>query len=400
MPRSAVARRCRTTAYVGGVLAACAAAWRRAPASRAAARRPPRPPRTPPTRRRHGKSAPRITRVPATAQPGGLVRIRGANLGRIAEVVFLGASGEADDTSVAPRALQRDSLVARVPRTAVAGPVALARADGTRSRASRRALAIVAGPIAPPAAGIDAEVQAHTVFFGARRPAELSYVLGGSEPATVQVELARVADGAAVRTWAAGAVAPGVAQTVSWDGTVDGEVAPAGRYEFRVHATAASGIQATSSAATGPVAEAPGGFTFLPYRFPIVGRHRYGEGGARFGGGRGHQGQDIFAPCGTPLVAARGGTVQFKQYHGRAGHYLVIDGAETGVDFTYMHLRDAALVDEGDSVKTGQLLGYVGNTGVADGCHLHFEQWSGPGWYAGGSAFDPLPDLHAWDATS
>ncbi len=92
--------------------------------------------------------------------------------------------------------------------------------------------------------------------------------------------------------------------------------------------------------------------------------------------------------------------MQFKQYHGRAGHYLVIDGAETGVDFTYMHLRDAALVDEGDSVKTGQLLGYVGNTGVADGCHLHFEQWSGPGWYAGGSAFDPLPDLHAWDATS
>ena len=185
-----------------------------------------------------------------------------------------------------------------------------------------------------------------------------------------------------------------------WDGTVDGEVAPAGRYEFRVHATAASGIQATSSAATGPVAEAPGGFTFLPYRFPIVGRHRYGEGGARFGGGRGHQGQDIFAPCGTPLVAARGGTVQFKQYHGRAGHYLVIDGAETGVDFAYMHLRDAALVDEGDSVKTGQLLGYVGNTGVADGCHLHFEQWSGPGWYAGGSAFDPLPDLRVWDATS
>ena len=175
-------------------------------------------------------------------------------------------------------------------------------------------------------------------------------------------------------------------------------MAPAGRYEFRVTATAAA-----ISAAPGPAAEeaaAPGGFTFLPYRFPIVGTHRYGIGAARFGGGRGHQGQDVFARCGTPLVAARGGTVQFKQYHARAGNYLVIDGAETGADFAYMHMRDPALPDEGDRVRTGQLIGYVGDTGDASGCHLHFEMWKAPGWYSGGSPFDPLPDLRAWDAQS
>jgi len=100
------------------------------------------------------------------------------------------------------------------------------------------------------------------------------------------------------------------------------------------------------------------------------------------------------------MVAARGGIVKFKQYHSRAGYYLVIDGERTSVDYAYMHLRGAALVDNGERVRTGQLIGYVGDTGDASGCHLHFEMWRGPGWYSGGSAFDPLPDLLAWDESS
>ena len=44
----------------------------------------------------------------------------------------------------------------------------------------------------------------------------------------------------------------------------------------------------------------------------------------RFGGARGHQGQDIFAECGTPLVAAHGGVVKHNDVEGRTGNYLVV----------------------------------------------------------------------------
>ena len=90
----------------------------------------------------------------------------------------------------------------------------------------------------------------------------------------------------------------------------------------------------------------------------------------------------------------------FAGYHSAAGYYVVIDGKGTGLDNSYMHLRQKALVSTGDSVRTGQQLGEVGDTGHASGCHLHFEEWTAPGWYKGGHPIDPLPDLKSWDATS
>jgi murein DD-endopeptidase MepM/ murein hydrolase activator NlpD len=377
----------------------------------------------PPTANLYGKPAPRIGRfacrsscgAAGAARPGSLIRIGGRNVGPLDEVVFLGAAGDADDTSVAPRRVRRRAAFARVPRTAVTGPLVLVRADGTRSPASAEALTVEPLPVVVPAGTIDAEVQGSKVFFGARRKAELSYVVGGSRPASVQVELVRVADGAVVERWAPGEVQPGVAQTLRWDGTAAGKVQRDGLYQFRVAATDGAGVSASSSSAgagaLGPAgaaasraaevdAAAPGAFKFLRYRFPLIGAHHYGEHGARFGGGRGHQGQDVFAACGTPIVAARGGVVKFKRFQGAAGNYVVIDGAHTGVDFAYMHLREAALVEEGERVRTGQPIGFVGATGRASGCHLHFEEWTAPGWYSGGSAFDPLADLRAWDAQS
>ena len=65
-------------------------------------------------------------------------------------------------------------------------------------------------------------------------------------------------------------------------------------------------------------------------------------------------------------------------------------------DHAYMHLRDVALVKTDDLVVTGQPLGFVGDTGSASACHLHFEIWTEPGWYNGGSAVDPLPILRSW----
>ena len=133
------------------------------------------------------------------------------------------------------------------------------------------------------------------------------------------------------------------------------------------------------------------------------GKHTYGTGIAAFGAGRNghsHQGQDIFAACGTPLVAARGGIVKLNQNEANAGNYLVIDGAGTDVDYAYMHLAQRSPLKKGAMVMTGQPIGEVGDTGDAVGCHLHFEMWSSPGWYSGGAPFDPLAFLQDWDATA
>ena len=133
--------------------------------------------------------------------------------------------------------------------------------------------------------------------------------------------------------------------------------------------------------------------------FPVQGRYDFGTEVNRFGGGRGHKGQDIFASCGTPIVSALAGTVTIAKWQDRAGNYVVIK-AEDGTSQAYMHLQEAASVAKGDSVTAGQPIGLVGETGAASGCHLHFELWTAPGWYEGGEAIDPLPALKQWAQAS
>jgi len=135
--------------------------------------------------------------------------------------------------------------------------------------------------------------------------------------------------------------------------------------------------------------------------FPIDGPHdlsRWPDN--RFGGGRGHDGQDMFADCGTPVRAAQAGRVMFAGYQGAAGNYLVIRSHESGEDQVYMHLLNEPRLAEGDHVEMGQRIASVGRTGRADGCHLHFELWTVPGWYRGGHAYDPLGKLRLWDSWS
>lgn len=133
-------------------------------------------------------------------------------------------------------------------------------------------------------------------------------------------------------------------------------------------------------------------------RFPIDGRHQYGQLSAnRFGGG--HGGYDVFATCGTPLVAVRDTVVQRVATESNAGNYVVLQDP-AGRSYAYMHMRSAALVDVGDRIAAGTRVGYVGETGRATGCHVHFELWTAPGWYTGGRAVDPLPQLKRWDRTS
>jgi murein DD-endopeptidase MepM/ murein hydrolase activator NlpD len=132
--------------------------------------------------------------------------------------------------------------------------------------------------------------------------------------------------------------------------------------------------------------------------FPVDGPYSLGGPANRFGAprsGHTHQGQDVLAPEGTPLVSASGGTVYWRGYQAAAaGYYVVIRGTD-GFDYVYMHLREATRLAVGGSVVAGQSIGNVGHTGDAAGSHLHFELWRGH-WQAGGSPVDPLPYLQSW----
>jgi murein DD-endopeptidase MepM/ murein hydrolase activator NlpD len=341
-------------------------------------------------------------------RPGALLRVRGTSMRRTAEVHFDGAEGDADDVAAAPIKRRKTSVDVRVPLGAATGPVAVLDKDAVLTKPAPAPLTVEQPAAATPAAdgpSIDVDAQAPKAFFDAAKPMRMSYVIHDDQPVNVRVELLRVSDQAVIASWSPGMVSPETPQVVQWNGVAGGRVQKPGRYVFRVSAADAAGAPRASSAQTPPDEPAaaepdPASFRFLRHTFPVLGPHGYGEFAAKFGGGRGHQGQDVFAACGTPMVAARGGIVKFKQYHSRAGYYLVIDGERTSVDYAYMHLKSAALVNKGDRVRTGQLIGYVGDTGDASGCHLHFEMWKGPGWYSGGSPFDPLPDLLDWDKVS
>jgi murein DD-endopeptidase MepM/ murein hydrolase activator NlpD len=181
-----------------------------------------------------------------------------------------------------------------------------------------------------------------------------------------------------------------VPASVQWNGRAEKGSAKAGVYRFQVHAK--------ESKVDSDAAEGRRAVGFFEYKFPVAGQHSYGDG---IGAGRGHRGQDVFAECGTPLEAARAGRVQYAGFQASgAGHYVVIDGKRTGKDFVYMHLRERAELGQGDRVRTGQRIGEVGETGNASGCHLHFELWSAPGWYAGGRFLNPTPALRRWDRYS
>ena len=131
--------------------------------------------------------------------------------------------------------------------------------------------------------------------------------------------------------------------------------------------------------------------------FPVKGAYDYGTDVNRFGAvsGRNHKGQDVFAKCGTPLVAGLAGRVTIAKWQDAAGNYVVIK-ADDGTSQAYMHMQKPAIVTKGQRVEAGEQLGLVGDTGRATGCHLHFELWTAPGWYEGGEAIDPLPALKRW----
>jgi murein DD-endopeptidase MepM/ murein hydrolase activator NlpD len=347
------------------------------------------------------------------ARAGSTVKITGTALSAVTTVTFNGSYGRSDDAPVQVRAGSDTRIQARVPIGAVTGPVSVATADGVRSAMSKTLailpppppepnveLSPVPGQVVAGAPHLETGTSRSKAYVGARKAVTFSFRLSGPAPASLNVELVRAADGVAVKSWAPEGVVPGAVSSISWNGNLGRTPAAPGRYSFRLTAAASDGSRATS-AQTGEIER--DAFDLYDHVFPVRGRHDYGGAGARFGTGRAghsHQGHDVFAECGVRMVAARGGTVQYAGYHGAAGNYLVIDGAGTDLDYAYMHMAEPSPFRAGDRVYTGQQIGSVGESGNAQGCHLHFELWGAPGWYDGGRPFDPLPSLQAWDSWS
>src|SRR4051812_21801077 len=208
---------------------------------------------------------------------------------------------------------------------------------------------------------------------GRATPLSLALVARGGGRTLARADLGPVSPGQAIRhRWPLGGVAPGY-YTVKVMGVVH-------------HGSLAAGRPVTVHSA----------------RFPVAGPHDFGGPGSRFGAGRVghiHQGQDVAAAEGTPIVAPVAGTISWRSDQpGGAGLYLVLHAVD-GHDYVFMHLRPGTIrVAQGDRVRTGERLAEVGHTGDATGPHLHFEVWVG-GWQQG-HPIDPLPLLLRWDAWS
>ena len=129
--------------------------------------------------------------------------------------------------------------------------------------------------------------------------------------------------------------------------------------------------------------------------FPVAGPHTLGGGFGAARSGHTHQGQDIMAACGTPLVAVSRAKVKYVSFQKLAGNYVVIRNKKLHQDYMYAHLAAPASVVKGTVVQPGQQIGIVGQTGDATACHLHFELWLGK-WYRGGHPVDPLPYLQTF----
>ena len=92
--------------------------------------------------------------------------------------------------------------------------------------------------------------------------------------------------------------------------------------------------------------------------------------------GGSHKGVDICAAAGTPIYASAGGTVTKAGYNkagaGTGYGYSIIINHGSGYTTVYAHCL-SLVVHAGQTVKQGQLIGYVGSTGRSSGNHCHFE---------------------------
>ncbi|HEY1367668.1 MAG TPA: M23 family metallopeptidase [Gaiellaceae bacterium] len=169
-------------------------------------------------------------------------------------------------------------------------------------------------------------------------------------------------------------------------------------------ALCALGVAAGSATGASPRVSVP-----ASYVFPVVGPVQYEDDFGQPRSGGTHEGNDILAAHKAVAVAVESGKVKFWTTSASAGCMLYLYG-ESGTTYLYIHLNNdltkandnrgkcipgvsyARGLKDGAKVQAGQQVGYVGDSGDADGLHphLHFEVHPG-----GGSAVDPYAFLQA-----
>ncbi|MBK8294746.1 MAG: M23 family metallopeptidase [Solirubrobacterales bacterium] len=206
-----------------------------------------------------------------------------------------------------------------------------------------------------------------------------------SRATPVAIRVIKLGSGRTVRRFAPRKIRPGRWHRVNFNGLDrKGRLVGTGKYQVRV----------------GPVGGPLQKLSRLRlhgHRFPVVGPHgsrgAVGMFGAGRNGGRTHEGLDITADCGRPLVAVRSGRIlEAASDPALKGNYVVMKGRSERRTYLYAHLKRPSNVREGQRVRAGHRLGSVGQTGNAAGtpCHLHFEVRSR------GRLLNPEPLVSSW----
>lgn len=133
--------------------------------------------------------------------------------------------------------------------------------------------------------------------------------------------------------------------------------------------------QLASGAAGPPAVRSSGPIGPMPRFFPVSARAMTSGFGIRIhpilGIARGHNGVDLAVPYGTPIAATADGVVTFANWGGGYGLLVAVDHGG-GIETRYGHMSRLA-VAPGQSVHVGDVLGYVGSTGLSTGPHVHYE---------------------------
>lgn len=335
------------------------------------------------------------------ARGGSTIRIVGDDLKSASKVIFLGSRGTDDDTSAGFISVGQRVAKVKIPSDSASGRIVAVTSNGTQSKPSPYVTVLPQPPVIgspelkPVATGdpaIKLEAGASTprkVFLGAKELVRYSLRLSGPDNAKVNVALTRLATGEVAASWTLPAP-NGQIVSVDWDGLSKGVPAPPGRYAFTIGVN--SDLAAASSLKRSSVVESRDAFDLHGFMFPIRGKVTFGAG---LGDGRGHQGHDLMARCGTKLVSARGGVVVESRFQSAAGNFIAIRPDAPGVgDQVYMHMQRKSPFRKGDRVYTGQQIGQVGTTGRSSACHLHFEQWTGEVWRS--RPVEMMDELRAW----